>query len=115
MVRNRDIKDVEHDIDRLEKDIAFVKAEIKRQLDRLHTASINISQLESELASEKEDFKDAKQMVVDCRKQNKEDKITLEELRGKLLVMTGDGESEYIRPCEKTRPVSETTLVMHRC
>ena len=115
MVRNRDIKGAETDINRLERDIAFGKVEIGRQLGRMDTASLNIDHLESELADEKNDFEDAKKMVVDCRNQIEEDGIILKELKAKLLVMNGEGEVEYVRPCEKTRPGSETTLVMHGC
>jgi len=56
MIRNRDIKNAEHDVNRLEKDIAFGKVEIRRQLDRMDTASLNIDHLESEIVDEKNDF-----------------------------------------------------------
>ena len=115
MYRKRDIKGVEEDINRLEMDIVFGKSEIKEQLNRMGTAGLNIDHLESELADEKNDFEEAKQMVTDCKKQIRKDNVKLDKLKTKLIMMTGDGEIEYIRPCEKTRPVSETTLLMHRC
>ena len=115
MYRKRDIKGVEEDINRLEMDIVLGKSEIKEQLNRMGTAGLNIDHLESELADEKNDFEEAKQMVTDCKKQIGKDNVKLDKLKTKLIMMTGDGEIEYIRPCEKTRPVSETTLLMHRC
>ena len=115
MVRKRDVKDVKSDIDRLEKDIAFGKLEIKNQLDKMGMAEMNIDHIESELADEKNDFEEAKQMVIDCRKQMKEDNATLVLLKKKILMMNGDNDMEYVRPCDKQRHVSETTLTMHRC
>ena len=109
MVRNRDIKNIEMDIGGLEKDIAFGKSEIVGLIERMDTAALNIDHLESELTEEKTDFEEAKQMITDCKKQIKEDNITLDKLRIKLTKMNGL-EIEYVRPCDKSRPTNETTF-----
>ena len=110
MYRKRDIKVVEADINKLEMDIVCGKSEIKEQLNRMGAVGLNIDHLESELADEKNDFKEAKQMVTDCKNQIENDNVKLNKLKTKLIMMTGNGEIEYIRPCEKIRPASETTL-----
>jgi len=107
-MRIRDIKKLKSDIAQVEKYIVDGRQEIKEQNNIMDRAALNIDHLESELSDEKRDFKVAKKMIVDCKKQLNDDTTTLNELNLNLAVM--EGTIEYVRPRCKQRPPFETTL-----
>lgn len=109
MFISRSTKNIEKDIHQLEQDIKTSTKEIKQLHAKIGNAGLNIDHLKSELADEQSQYDEAKQMVIDCNKQIEEDQFNIDNLKIKLNTeMTG--ESEYIRPCNKTRHPSETTL-----
>lgn len=109
MFISRSTKNIEKDIRQLEQDIETSQKEIKQLHAKIGNTGLNIDHLRSGLADEQMQYDEAKQMVNDCNKQIEEDRFKIDNLKIKLNTeMTG--EYEYIRPCNKTRHPSETTL-----
>jgi len=109
MFISRSTKNIEKNIKQFEQDITDGKIEINRLHSNIGNARLNIDSLESELAVERSRYDEAKQMVIDCNKQIEEDLFNIDNLKIKLNTEI-TGEYEYIRPCNKTRHPSETTL-----
>lgn len=109
MLISRSTNKIERDIQQLEQDIETSKNEIKQLHARIGNAGLNIDHLKSELVDNQKQYDEAKQMVIDCIKQIEDDQFNIDNMKIELKAEK-TGESEYIRPCNKTRHPSETTL-----
>jgi len=110
IVRKRDIKTVEKEIDYLEKQIIVNKLEISKCDNRMSMTALNIDALQTELMEEKKEFDNAREIMIDCKEYIKEASKQLDCARTKLAVMNGSGDPVYVRPCCKPRPLSEIAL-----